>query len=113
MTYLLRPPPLEAKNMFFSLAVTEGIGYQEGSEMMDSRLSSLACGGRTFTPMHAVPPEDAAPGMCGLLNKSMYGTRDAAQNWECEYAGFMESCGMQRGSAIPCELQSMETTSRS
>ena len=28
-------------------------------------------------------------GMCGRLEKSMYGTRDAAQNWEEHYAETM------------------------
>ena len=40
--------------------------------------------------------------MCGKLDKSMYGTRDAAQNWEETYVGFMESLGFQRGRASPC-----------
>ena len=29
-----------------------------------------------------LPDGDAEPGMCGRLLKSMYGTRDAASNWE-------------------------------
>ena len=36
-----------------------------------------------------LPPEDYQPGdehMCGLLRDSLYGTRDAAQNWEEELA---------------------------
>ena len=32
-----------------------------------------------------LPPEDAKEGMCGRLNKALYGTRDAAQNWENAY----------------------------
>ena len=28
-----------------------------------------------------LPAEDAEEGMCGLLRKSMHGTRDAAQKW--------------------------------
>ena len=28
-----------------------------------------------------LPPEDTEEGMCGLLPKSVYGTRNAAQNW--------------------------------
>ena len=28
------------------------------------------------------PADDAEEGMCGILRKSMYGTRDVAQNWE-------------------------------
>ena len=40
--------------------------------------------------------------MVGKLLKSMYGTRDAAQNWEAEYSEFMELIGFQRGLASPC-----------
>ena len=32
----------------------------------------------------------------------MYGTRDAAQNWEMEYAEFMEAIGFRRGQSTPC-----------
>ena len=33
---------------------------------------------------------------------AMYGTRDAAQNWECEYVDFMVSLGIIQGKAAPC-----------
>ncbi len=32
--------------------------------------------------------EDDVKGMCGELVKAMYGTRDAAQNWEVTYVEF-------------------------
>ena len=32
----------------------------------------------------------------------MYGTRDAAHNWELEYSGFMQEFGFNRGRASPC-----------
>ena len=31
--------------------------------------------------------EKGDEGMCGKLNLSMYGTRDAASNWEAAYSG--------------------------
>ena len=49
-----------------------------------------------------LPDEDAEPGMCGKLIKSMYGTRDAAQNWGEEYAKFMVDIGFRRGKSSPC-----------
>ena len=49
-----------------------------------------------------LPEEDYEEGMCGKLIKSMYGTRDAAHNWEIEYSGFMEEVGFMRGIASPC-----------
>ena len=39
---------------------------------------------------------------CGLLRKSLYGTRDAAQNWECELGGFLEEIGLRKGQASTC-----------
>ena len=39
---------------------------------------------------------------CGLLRKSLYGTLDAAQNWECELGGFLEKIGLRRGQASTC-----------
>ena len=49
-----------------------------------------------------LPEEDAEEGLCGNLEKSMYGTRDAAQNWEAEYIEFLESEGFETGAANPC-----------
>ena len=52
-----------------------------------------------------LPPEDYQPGdehMCGLLRYSLYGTRDAAQNWEEELASTLSGLGLTRGSACPC-----------
>lgn len=49
-----------------------------------------------------LPPEDYEEGKCGLLNKALQGTRDAAQCWEYEYSSFMEGLGFVRGIASPC-----------
>ena len=49
-----------------------------------------------------MPEEDYEEGMCGLLNKALYGTRDAAQNWEYEYVDFMTQLGFRRGKFSPC-----------
>ena len=63
------------------------------------------CRGCTFTLQHELPPEDYQLGdehRCGLLRYSLYGTRDAAQNWEEELASTLSSLGLTRGSACPC-----------
>ena len=50
-----------------------------------------------------LPPEDPDHGsMVGELNYSMYGTRDAAQNWGEECAETMIKAGFVRGLASPC-----------
>ena len=49
-----------------------------------------------------LPEEDAEEGMCGRLNKSMYGTRDAAQNWEEHYSQAHIDIGFEQGMASTC-----------
>jgi len=51
-----------------------------------------------------LPAEDFEEGMCGRLNKAMYGTRDAAQNWEEEYTEFMREWGFVTGVSNPCVM---------
>ena len=46
--------------------------------------------------------EDFEKGKCGLLKKAMYGTRDAAQNWELEYTEMMTEAGFRQGSYSAC-----------
>ena len=84
-------PPLEAKKILMSLAVTEGVGYRKGGKDKGMKLDFIDVRRAYF---HAkarrevyvkLPAEDSEEGMCGRLNKAMYGTRDAAQNWEYEY----------------------------
>ena len=52
-----------------------------------------------------LPSEDQKEGedsMCGRLNLSMYGTRDAAQNWVEEYSQKLLEIGFTQGKASPC-----------
>ena len=49
-----------------------------------------------------LPPEDWEPGKCGRLCKSMYGTRDAAANWQDTLMTRLEDNGLQRGAGYPC-----------
>ena len=51
-----------------------------------------------------LPEEDSTPGMCGELDKSMYGTRDAANNWEQEYCEFLIAVGFARGKSVACSF---------
>ena len=49
-------------------------------------------------------------GLVGELELSLYGTRDAAQNWAKEYTSYLESIGFTTGTASPCNFanESME-----
>ncbi len=42
--------------------------------------------------------EDFEEGKCGPIKKAKYGTRDAAQIWELEYAEMMVDAGFRQGS---------------
>ena len=101
-------PPLEAMKLLLSLAITEGVGYKRGNETGGKKLGFIDIR-RAYYHASArrevyvkLPPGDEEEGMCGLLIKSLPGTRDAAQNWEYEYSGFMEECEFIRGGASPC-----------
>ena len=77
-------PPLEAKMILLSLAVTEGVGYQPGCKTRGYKLDFIDVRRAYFhaTARRSVyvelPAEDDQPGMCGTLKKAMYGTLDAA-----------------------------------
>ena len=46
-------------------------------------------------------------GKVARLNLSIYGTRDAAQNWAKEYTTFLEECGFKAGLASSCNFEHM------
>ena len=50
-----------------------------------------------------LPEEDRGEeDLVGELNYSMYGTRDAAQNWGEECANTLKEMGFEQGKASPC-----------
>jgi hypothetical protein len=49
-----------------------------------------------------LPPGDEQEGMCGKLNYTLYGTRDAAHNWEREYTNTLVDIGFQVGKSTTC-----------
>ena len=85
-------PPLEAKKMLFSMMVTEFANNRavklRGVQKLlsiDVRRAYFYAPARRPVFVH-LPEEGAKPGFCMRLNVSMYGTRDAASNWEDKYA---------------------------
>ena len=102
-------PPLEAKKLLFILAVTAGVGWHYGKkkqmklDFIDVRRAYWCAKARREVYVD-VPPEMGLTGKCARLKKSMYGTRDAAQNWEFEYSEFLISpeMGFVKGKASTC-----------
>ena len=50
--------------------------------------------------------KDGEENLCGKLRISMYGTRDAAQNWYKEYSQQLIKIGFTQGKASPCTFYS-------
>ena len=51
-----------------------------------------------------LPPEEAEPVMVGKLEKSLYGTRDAALNWAEAYNKVLITMGYEKGTSSPCRF---------
>ena len=55
-----------------------------------------------------IPLEDWEPGdeaRVAKLNLSLYGTRDAAQNWSAEFTRTLKRLGFTTGKASPCNFK--------
>jgi hypothetical protein len=84
--------------MLISLAMTEGIGFRRGVKRNRMKLKFIDIWQAHFhvkawKPVFVELTGDAEEGIRGELQKSMYGTRDAAQNWEREYYEYLEGIG--------------------
>ena len=96
-------PPLEAKKLLFSLATSSqhvsGDAYKIGLVDVKKAYLNADCVREVYVRL---PEESHQEGMCARLKKSLYGTRDAAQNWEAEYTKTLASLGFRVGQACPC-----------
>ena len=96
-------PPVEALKFVLSETATD---EREGKvlALVDVRRAYFYAPARRKVFVE-LPREDYQLGdehMCGLLRYSLYGTRDAAQNWEEELASTLSGLGLTRRSACPC-----------
>ncbi|CAE8636765.1 unnamed protein product, partial [Polarella glacialis] len=106
-------PPLEALRFLISAAATSRprTGHRKASQarragqrkllLIDARRAYFNAVSATLTYVE-LPEEDAEPGMCGMLNKCMYGTRDAARRREETYTQHLLDLGFKQGRASPC-----------
>ena len=102
-------PPLEALRFLVSKAATQQEGERRGEAVI--MISDVA---RAFfeapvkreicieLPKEDKTEEDNEEDMVGLLQMSLYGTRDAAINFQQEVATFMERLGFMQGQYNPC-----------
>jgi hypothetical protein len=96
-------PPLEAKRLLFkTAAATWGSSDPTKIRLIDVKKAHL--NGKVGEDVWAcieLPEEDAEPGMCGRLNRWLYGMRPAAKAWEEDYAAKLIGAGFKRGVASP------------
>ena len=93
-------PPLEAKRMLLSRAVTRRRDRRKRKLLfIDARKAHL--NPRCEQDVYIELPEEAGagPGMCGKLDFWLYGFRPAAAAWEKLYSSRLEGCGFVRGTS--------------
>ena len=90
-------PPLEALKAIISIAAN----HKETFSIMHIDVSRAYFHAKAQRPvLIRLPVEDrmgADAGKVGLMKKSMYGTRDAASNWERDWQCHMQKWGFQLG----------------
>jgi hypothetical protein len=96
-------PPLEAIRSILSLAMTTGsVTEQLVIRFLDISRAHPHCPVRRSVYVW-LPPEAGLPhGMCAKLQMTMYGLRDAGQNFEFKVAEVMLELGYKQGVYNPC-----------
>ena len=101
-------PPLEALKTIISITASGN----KGERLMVNDVSRAFFHAKATRPVYVQLLEEdrgkGEEGLCGKLNYSMYGTRDAAQNWAAEYSTRLLEAGFQRGKASPCTFYHQE-----
>ena len=110
-------PPLETLRMVLIVATTQfegGKGLQpcwdpdseNRTKLLMIDISRAYFNAKTDeedpTYVELLSEMSAAPGVCGLLRRHMYGTRRAAEGWQNEYSTRMVEAGFIQGDASPC-----------
>ena len=98
-------PPLETIRSVISYAASHG---KDGSkrQLMVLDIRRAYFNAPAQRPVYVeIPPEDWEVGdeqKCARLLYSIYGTRDAARNWENELRYVFAKLGARRGKSTPC-----------
>ena len=94
-------PPLEACRLVLSILVSTRKQNQWKLDSIDIKRAHFHAKSKIYIYVR-LPAEGHEEGMCGKLIKAMYGTRDAASNWEQAYMKCMIKCGFSIGQVTPC-----------
>ena len=101
-------PPLEANKMLIAKFAAQRNGPPSKFKKLsfiDIRKAFFCAKAKRLVYVE-LPAEFCEPGeegkVCGRLNYSLYGTRDAANNWADCYSELMVSIGFAQGASSPC-----------
>ncbi len=103
-------PPLESLRMILSVCASNQYAQNDADNfvVMSIDVKRAYFYAPTTRPIYIrIPDEDHEEGdehRVGLLNLSLYGTRDAAMNWASTYTKFLESHGFKTGHGSPCNF---------
>ena len=108
-------PRTEALKLMIAIAATKNAKGQKRRFMVNDVSRAYFYAKAIRKVFVEIAEEDREPGdenMVGELQYSMYGTRDAAQNWEEAYSDFMVSVGFAKGLCSPCVFYHKEKNLR-
>ncbi|CAE7515888.1 unnamed protein product [Symbiodinium natans] len=107
-------PPLEGLKILCSLLTT--LKRSKGGKKLTLKLTDISRAhfyGKAERRVFVTLPEgDEAPGFCGLLKRTMYGTRDASAVWQRSYTSLLRKHGFVVGKAYPCTFYHAEADVR-
>ena len=96
-------PPVEALKSLASLLVSQK--YSKRGGLLKLRFYDISRArfyGKPKRPVYVnLPDEEKKEGMCGYLEKTMYGTRDASNAWQSDYTELLEEESFVGGVASP------------
>ena len=102
-------PPLESLRVLIAITASE-----DPSKVADpwvfkvwdvSRAHFYAQSVRdVYIQLPAEDPRAGEPGLCGKLDRTMYGTLDAAEQWALHYTAVLQAGGFVQGTASPCHF---------
>ena len=102
-------PSLEGKKVLFSLATTGTKNSRDPLKLLFIDVKRAYFYAKAKRPVFVqLPEEDYLEGYCGRLERAMYGTRDAASNWEAAYTKGLVEDGFIPGTASPCAFLNPE-----
>ena len=94
-------PPLESIKYLLSRCARQGWKGGGGDRIMFNVAEAKR---ELYVELPEEDYDEKEGDMVGKLRLSMYGTRDAAQNWFLEYASALMNIGFRQGLASPCHF---------